>query len=256
MKKNHFASSRQRITRAKTHIRNLDRIVRRFIHHNPYKHVVVPHPDGVHVIHKLKAKRRNLPRSFADVSTDAIENLRAALDQAVYAIAIAHGITDRRDLRNVAFPFSSNATDFQSRLNGTCPGFPQEILTLLRSFKPYKGGDNTLWAINELANTSKHITLPTVVFTIIAAHVHEVIGMGNFVFPPQWDSQQNEFVLGMAVPKTRVKYKADLIFNVGFDGIPTFAGKPVVTVLDEMASIVDRILVDMESEGRRIGLFK
>jgi hypothetical protein len=253
---NHLPSSRQRTARAKAHIRNLDRFVKGFIRRKPYKQVIQPHTDGIHEIHKLKARRRSLPRSFADVSTDAIENMRAALDQAVYAIAIAHGITDHRVLRNVAFPFSSSATDFQTRLNGACPGFPKEILTLLESFKPYKEGNNTLWAINELANTSKHKTLTTVAFRIIAAYTHEISGIGSFVFPPQWDRPQNEFVLGTARPNTRVKYKVGFAFNIGFDDIPVIAGKAIIGVLNDMASIVDRIVAGIESEGRRIGLFR
>ncbi len=99
--------------------------------------------------------------------------MRAALDQAVYTIAIAHGVTEQKILRNVAFPFSSSAADFQSRLNGACLNFPRAILTVLESAKPYKGGDHALWAINELANTSKHKTLTTVAFRIIGAYAHE-----------------------------------------------------------------------------------
>ncbi|NWF73353.1 MAG: hypothetical protein HXY51_09990 [Nitrospirae bacterium] len=230
--------------------------MKRFIHCKPYKHVIEPHPDGVHEIHKLKARRRNLPRAFADVSTDAIENMRAALDQAVYAIAVAHGITNHRVLRNVAFPFSKNVTDFHTRLKGACAGFPQEILTVLKSFKPYMGGNNTLWAINELANISKHQTLTTVAFRIVAAYTHEISGMGNIIFPPQWDRPQNEFVLGTAMPNTRVKYSVGFGFNIGFDDIPVIAGKPIIGVLNDMASIVDRLIDEMESEGCRIGLFK
>lgn len=252
---NHLAGSRQRAARAKAHIRNLDRIVKSFIRRKPYKHVIEPHPDGIHEIHKLKARRRNLPHSFADFSTDAIQNMRAALDQAVYAIALAHGISNHRVLRSVAFPFSSSASDFQTRLKGACPGFPQEILKLLGSFKPYKGGINTLWAINELANTSKHKTLTTVAFRIVAAHTYEISGMGNIVFPPQWNRTRNEFVLGTAMPNTRVMYRVGFAFNIGLDDIPLIAGKPIIGVLNDMASIVDSLLDQLESEGCRIGLF-
>lgn len=251
----YLVSSHQRLARAKTHIRHLDRIVKSFIRRKPYKHVIEPHSDGVHEIHILKARRFNLPRSFADVSTDAIENMRAALDQAVYAIAIAHGIADRRVLKNVAFPFSSSATDFPSRLTGACPGFPKEILTLLESFKPYKERDNTLWTINELANTSKHKSLTTVAFQLVAAHVYEISGMGNLSFPPQWDRVHNEFVLGTAKPNTRVKYEVRFAFNIGLDDLPVLAGKPITGVLNDMACQVEHIVTEIEAEGRKIGLF-
>jgi len=249
------SSSRQRIARARTHVRNLNRVVKGFIRRKPYKHVVEPHDDGIHETHKLKARRRNLPRSFADVSTDAIENLRAALDQAVYAIAIAHGITNPDVLKKVAFPFSSNDTKFKKRLKDACPDFPKTILVLLESFKPYKGGNNTLWTINELANISKHKTLTTVAFNIIAGDLYEISGMRNMVIPPQWDRSHNEFVLGTTESAAKVMYKVRFEFNIGFDGIPVLAGKDIIGALTDMTSKVDRVVTGIEAEGRRIGLF-
>jgi hypothetical protein len=256
MNTNHLPDSRQRIARARAHISNLDRAVKSFILRKPYRHVIEPHTDGIHEVHKLKAKRHNLPRSFTDISTDAIENLRAALDQAVYAIARAHGISDRRTLKDVAFPLSSNATDFQARLKGVCPRFREEILTLLESFKPYQGGNHTLWAISELAKISKHRTLTTVAFRIGTAYTHEISGFGNFSIPPQWERTQNEFVLGTAKPNTEVKYRVSFKFNIGLDDISGIAGKPIVGVLNDMAKIGDSIIDALESESCRIGLFK
>lgn len=256
MKTNYVIGPRQRLARAKTHIRNLDRIVKSFLRRKPYKYGIEPHQDGIHEIHKLKAKRRTLPRSFADISADAIENMRAALDQAVYAIAIAYGITEQRILKKVAFPFSPSATDFPSRLKGVCPNFPQAILTVLESAKPYKGGDDALWAINELANTSKHKTLTPVAFQITSSYAHEIRGLSNFRFPPKWDRGQNEFVLGTAEFGKGVHLKVQFQYSIAFDDIPFLAGKGIVDVLNGMARIVDRLINELESEGCRVGLFK
>jgi hypothetical protein len=249
-----FASSRQRVARAQAHIRYLDTLVKAFIRRKPYKHVIQPHPDGIHEIHKLKARRRHLPRSFVDVSTDAIENLRAALDHAAYTIAIAHRITNPKILKSIAFPFGANHVAFTVRMRNCCPGFPKEILTLLESFKPYYGGDNILWAINELANTSKHKTLTTVAFRITEAYTHEIRGMGNMQFPPQWDRANNEFVLGMVKRKAHVTYNVSLAFNVGLDDIPSIAGNPICGALNAITRKIDYIVTELELEARRIGL--
>ena len=36
---------------------------------------------------------------------------------------------------------------------------PPEILALFRAFKPYKGGNDALWALNKLCNAKKHCAL-------------------------------------------------------------------------------------------------
>ena len=82
-----FAGSKRRLAHAKTHIRDLDRTVKAFVNRKPYRLVIEPAPDGIHQIHKLKARRKTLPTSFVDLSTDAFENLRAALDLAIHPIA-------------------------------------------------------------------------------------------------------------------------------------------------------------------------
>lgn len=250
-----FDSSRQRVARAHTHIRYLDTLVKEFIGRKPYKHVVQPHPDGIHEIHKLKARRRTLPRSFVDVSTDAVENLRAALDHAAHKIAIAVGITEPDILRRIAFPFCATQGDFAGRIGSCCPGFPKEILALLESFKPYERGDDVLWALNELARTSKHKTLTAVAFNITHAYTQEIIGMGSMTFPPQWDSANNEFMLGTALRKAHLRYNVAFAFNIGFDDIPAISRHPICGVLNAIRRKIGLILDDLTLEMRRIGLF-
>ncbi|HJS66812.1 MAG TPA: hypothetical protein VJ760_05710 [Nitrospiraceae bacterium] len=247
-----FESARRRITRAKKHIHNLNRTVKAFLNRKPYRHVIEPAGDGIHEVHKLKAKRRTLPCSFSDIAIDVIENLRAALDHAVYPIAVKVGAPN---LDKIYFPFCASANDFRSRVNGSCPGFPKEIVTLLESFKPYQGGNNALWALSEMSKISKHRAIPMVAFVITGMNAHEIRGFGNFSMPPQWDRINNEFILGWTVPNTEARYNARFSFNIGFEDIPIIGRKPLIGILNEMASIVDGILMGLKAETNRIGLF-
>lgn len=247
-----LAGSKRRLARAKTHIRDLNLTVKAFVDRKPYRHVVEPAPDGIHDIHKLKARRKALPTSFVDLTTDATENLRAALDLAIYAVAAK---CPAANLGRAAFPFCAKLTDFPSRIGDSCKGFPNELLTLLAAFQPYQGGNDTLWALNEICRISKHQRITTVAFQIIAAHVESMIGFGNFQIPPQWDMANNEFVIGWTRPNTHVKYNMTAAFTIGLDDVEIVRGKPLVGVLYQMTRIVEGIIMAIEAEAKRVGLF-
>jgi hypothetical protein len=249
-----FPSSWQRIARAKTHIRDLDRCVQTFINRKPYKLFIQPQKDGIHEIHKLKAMRRNLPSSFSNIATDAIENLRAALDHPIYTIG-AKIHTDPKILRLISFPFSTDSSTFPSSIGNCCKSFPEEIVSLLTSFKPFNGGNNTLWAINELAKTSKHKALTTVAFNILSMKVREISGFVDLALPPFWDRLNNEFVIGTRRQDTHATYKAGFQFDVGLGDVPAISSIPCVGLLNEMAGIVEGIVSGVEAECRRIKFF-
>jgi hypothetical protein len=255
MEHSSFNSSKQRIKRAKAHIRNMDRLFKAFIRRKPYKLVSDPHPDGTHDILKLRAKRRRLPTSFADLSNDAVENLRAALDHATYAIAIATPTVSHERLRDIYFPFSRDKQSFAKRIRETCPGFDKEIVALLSSFQPYKGGNDILWALNEMAISSKHKTVTRMLFTIPAAHTYEISGVSNFSLPPPFDVERNEFVLGHIKRNSRSHYSAGFAYQIGFNDVPILAGKPAIGILYKMTSTVEEIVSKLEALSRKIGLF-
>lgn len=233
----------------------MDRVVKAFMARKPYKLVSKPHRNGTHDILKLRTKRRRLPASFADLSNDAIENLRAALDHTIYAIADATPTVDPKRLRDIYFPFGRDKARFAKRIRETCPGFRKEILALLCAFHPYKGGNDTLWAINEMAVISKHKTVTKIIFSIPAAHTYEISGVTHLALPPVFNRDKNEFVLGLIPHGSRARYNAGFAYQIGFEDIPILAGKPAVGILTQMARIVDGILTGLERESRRIGLF-
>ena len=97
-----FQSSYRGINRAQEHINDLEAKIKTFFDAKPYARVVEAHTDGVSQAHKIKLTRQ-IPEAFADIAADTVYNLRAALDQAGYAIASeSTGKTDPRSCR--AFP--------------------------------------------------------------------------------------------------------------------------------------------------------
>jgi len=250
-----FESSKRRIARAKKHIRDLKRSMQAFTKRKPYRIVTEPYTDGIHEVLKLKARRKRLPDSFSDIAADAAENLRASLDHAIFAIAVDIGTPTKR-LDDVYFPFARNESLIASRIARCCPNFPKSFVALLGTLKPYNGGNQMLWALNEVCRKTKHRLLVPMDFRIGSVNVFGVSGIGNFALPPKWDSTKNEIVLGQIRPDTDVTCNLKLAFNIGFDDPQFLSGQPAVGILNEMARIVDGVVMAIEAEAKRIGLFR
>ena len=249
-----LVGSKRRLARAKLHSRELKRRLNAFVLSNPYRHVVQPDPDGIHEIHKLKARRKVLPLSFVDIATDAIENLRSALDLAVYAIAEKVAITDSSvKLSKVYFPFCDVQEKFSSRITGCCPNFPTPICDLLGTFKPYEGGDDILWSIGEFAKKTKHHGLTAVAMNFTSGHM---VGRGiQPSFPLKWDRSNNEVVLCRSRLNTKVQFKLHGTFRIGLGDVPVVAHKNLAGLVHRMTGIVEGIIAAIGAEAKRIGLF-
>jgi hypothetical protein len=142
-----FESSRQKFTRADKHFADLQREIDTFNQRNPYERVVEPHPDRPgHTVQKIRMTQE-IPANIADIAADIVISLRSALDNAGYAIATAAGV---KNPKHAAFPFAGSVTKMPSAL-GRCKDIPETIHSLFCGFQPYKGGNDLLWALNEVA---------------------------------------------------------------------------------------------------------
>jgi hypothetical protein len=148
-----FYSAKLRIRRAQEHFDDLKAQISSFFAEKPYTRIVEPDPNGTHEIHKIRLTKR-FPLRWRILATEVIEHLRATLDHATWATAYLR--TGNPNVEYGLFPFSNNATNFENRMRGLSKDCPPEIQALLRTFEPYKGGNDLLYMLNDMCNLSKH----------------------------------------------------------------------------------------------------
>lgn len=249
-----FYSAKLRIERAAEHVEKLKAEIDEFFAENPYTRVAEPDSDGVHDIYKLKVSKR-FPLRWRVWATEIIEHLRASLDHATWAAAyLSTGIAD---IEQAAFPFAATAADLENSIRRRSKNVPAEILTVLRRFKPYEGGNRTLFILNDLCNLSKHAL---VAFVAGATAYHEIgglkVGEPFELYDPVWDREKNE------IKYARVKRGADFQheFRVGVYIALQYrehtSTEPAIEALREMGSEVERIVEAIETESRKIGLLE
>lgn len=248
-----FESSRRKIANAEKHRLNLEREIEAFERVNPYTRVTEPHPEKPdHVVHKAKLTKE-LPVSIADTVGDIVQNLRNALDNAVYAVAVASG---RVNPKYTAFPFARSVAEMANSL-GRSKDVPKEIHSLFCGFQPYLGGDEVLWTLNEMCVADKHKMVIPIGTGIINTGVN-VQGRGFFEMPTPhvWDRAKNEMVLITLGPGAQYYYDLNFRIFVAFNGIEIVDGKPVLGVLYALGRKVQSIFVAIEAESKRLGIVK
>jgi len=247
-----FDSSRRKIARAKEHFANLHREIEEFTRVNPYARVTEPHPERAdRIVHKVKMTKE-IPAVIADTTADFVQNLRNALDNAAYAVAVAAG---KVDPKYTAFPFARSAAEMANSL-GRSKDLPKEMQSLFCGFQPYLGGDDLLWAFNEICNGDKHkYIIP--IGTGMVRRAAGVEGTGFFEMPTThvWDRTKNEMELLTLGVESTYKYNFQFSFFVAFNDIQVVDGQPVLGVLDELGSKIESIFLGIEAECRRLKIF-
>lgn len=248
-----FDSSRQKFARAEEHFIDLQKKINEFIWSYPYERVIEPHPDDPKkLVHKFRLNKP-LPPAIANIAADLAGNLRNALDNAAYDIAIASGLTNPKF---TSFPFAGSVEQMANSL-GRSKDLPKEIQSLFCGFQPYLGGDDLLWALNEICVADKHkmvIPIGAGAFRT-AASVH-VTGWFSMPDPHVWNRAKNEMEVVTILEGSTFEYDFDFRTFVAFNEIGVIDGKPVFSVLHEIGSKVHRILIGMEAEARRLKIIK
>jgi hypothetical protein len=251
-----FQSCRLTLLRAQHHIDDLNAKIIEFVSSQPWSMAVEPNLQARENVVKVKFARR-LSTDLPCILFDAANNLRAALDQAGYASAVASG---NASLKRTNFPFGDTLADLDNHIDRRkgCRDLPPEITALFRVFRPYKGGNDALWALNKLCNAQKHCDL--IPFTLGDVRIYDAdgsnviqgaIGLHN----PLWDPSKYEIMLDrIPANESTPDYKAHVTLNVAIQCAAIERGKPAIAVLGEMMRIVDGILAATEAECRRIGL--
>jgi hypothetical protein len=242
-----FESPKRTLAWAKHHLNNFHTKLAQIPTENHRTDVIEKNPDGVTEAHKIKLDKE-LFGDLACIAFDFTNNLRSVLDQMAFQIGRRH---IGRDPSAAKFPFVTNAADLANHVKGACKHLPPEIRALFVSFKPYKTGNPALWAINEIANSTKHFALIPVIIDPLYIGVH--VGKKSALFTQRWDNKKYEMKIVDAPIGFKFQDKTTISFNVRFDHRePAIAHKLAVPFLDSMPGIVEGILLATEAECRLI----
>ena len=243
-----FRSAKSVLNRADHHITDLQNTVRGTVLDKPYTYRADRDPNTGKYLHKVV-----FSESFSDdiscIMFDAAINLRACLDQMTFAIASQF----RGGGDFAQFPFASDADHWPARIKGLKNHIPPEIIAVFERFKPYKGGNDTLWALNYIANIKKHAILIPATFGEAMVTLPRVFaGSPSFEWCNRTFGDDNEIKLFLC---NAPDLSADIQFSftvVIRHPEKVIEGKEPVSFLNAIRTEVASVMTLTEAECRRL----
>jgi hypothetical protein len=149
---NNINSAVELLSDAGTQIDELALKIEHFFQSNPYQRII-EHNAKIGVdTHKIKLTRE-IPGEFRSKTRHIASDIRSSLDHIAYAAGVATG---KLKPKKTLFPFAKAEGEELNIRKKNCIDYPQEIFDIFWNFKPYLGGNETLYALNEIANCNKH----------------------------------------------------------------------------------------------------
>ena len=251
-----------------------------FFRTSPYEVTTELNAGRTRQIWKFRLTRK-LPTDWAIIVGEVLHNLRSPLDQVLAAITILYS----KPASGVAFPCGRDVNEFETAL-GKQKKLPADACALIRALKPYKRGNDFLWALHYLNKGDKHRPplvpinmpaktsasyicfwrgLPLVIGCKTGKHLvmekpfteEDLLETGKPL--ALYDARPGRIAFGDAsspgdeslefmTTTVGAKFEADFYpsLNVGFANVG-LDGQPGVIVLNEMRQLVQRILLTFET---------
>jgi hypothetical protein len=146
-----FIAPFAKVGRVKAQINELDTAIRAFFEVTPHEIVSECYPDRDEEVWRFHLTRK-LPYDINVRVGEIFHNLRSALDQML--AEIVEQTTNRTETK-VEFPFGRSFDEFEAAL-GKQKKLPTDASMLIRTLKPYKGGDPLLWLLHSANRRDKH----------------------------------------------------------------------------------------------------
>lgn len=249
-----------KVNQAKDHMAQLQNEIKVYFNSHPYSVGAKKDPQTKRLIYYVTGAKE-LPEKISLISGDIIQNLRSSLDHLVYKLFIV-GTNGKTNGRHIYFPIDKDVETYEKEKSRKTEGISDEAKSLIDSVKPYKGGNDTLWQINELNNLDKHRLLVTVGSSFgsldVGAHMHAMmkksfpdhdfpsiplfIKPADILFPLKvGDELFSDSPEAKEIPD--MQFRFEIVLNE--PGI--VEGEPVAEVLRSMIDEVDKLVPLFES---------
>ena len=150
-----------KLKRAKEHVFDLGHEIRSFLDTNPYKVETKRNPQTRQLLYYL-TRVEPTPDGLPLLAGDAVQNLMSALDHMAYQIVCSDTRDNPPKPARIYFPIAESYSEYEAIKHRKMEGALEDSVKDIDVLKPYKGGNDLLWALHRLNNIEKHRLLFTV----------------------------------------------------------------------------------------------
>lgn len=210
-----------------------------FAKQDPFTQLIELSADGKEDHHKVKL-RKHLPVVLSFLASEVIHTLRAALDHMGYESAQGA----KKSGKHAHFPFGLSHEDIESRRpSGKSKEIPDDVFAVMLSFRPFKGGNDLLWALNRLCNRQKHEMLTPMGIYVGESQMNYSSGQGTISWdlPLRWNIEKEEMLLARLTHGTPFNFEVRVHTCVTFAKLEVLAGRPADGVMENLVHLVSSI---------------
>jgi len=253
-----LAVAKAKIHRAKAQIENFDREVETFLNTNGYDVTSELNLDKSERVWRFRLRTRDTT-ALSVLAGEIGHNLRSSLDNLVCEIAEQY--SGRRD--RTYFPFGKSVDILETEITRKTKDLPSDAVDMIRQLRPYKSGNDLLWAIHELNRDDKHPGLHPIatgqgmilskiavydgpLFIIGSRHGQHLVVEG---YKPKFfavETMSEDYEFATSAPHAKVYIEGKPTFYVAFREIEVLKGKSAVTSLHQMRDLVEGIFLTFE----------
>ena len=250
--------------RARKHLRDLESEIKAFLGSNPYRVGIKRDPQTRRLIYYLTSVEE-VPESISLIAADVLQNLGSALDHLAYALLlVATGGRPGNQAKRVFFPIQEDATEYAGESRRKLKGLEPSAIAAIDAIKPYKGGNDLLWRMNQLNRVSKHRSIVMAGSEFRSVDVASgmlrqiartdsgweaaVAAMDLHLFLKPNDSGfplRQGFELFEDLPDAEADQKMQFRFQVAFREPGIIEGDPLLETLRNMADVVDNVIANL-----------
>lgn len=231
--KNKIDGACSKIERAVTHVQDLREKITAFLDTRPLELFTATGPDQHEACIKVRATRE-VPIDIAILSGEIIYALRSALDQLTCALASQNG---HSDVSSTYFPIAGTKDDYDSKkTKQKVSKLHPEAVSVINSFKPYRGGNDLLWILNKLGNIDKHQMLIPMAAANLGTQLQlsgRPLGIFEHTFKAvtSWQSAESEATIFIYPAGMQLEGEITILTDISFRDIMV-TGQPAIRVLE------------------------
>ena len=240
-----FEASKLKLERAAEHLQEFDREAIAYLNSRPCAIVVEPFPGGLHEqmgTQSWNARiRKPMPTKFSVLIGDFVHNLRTALDLLVCDLVTING----KSAKEVYFPFCPSAAELPRMIRDRkIYRAGADVVALIESMKPYRGGNVALRAMHDIDVTDKHHALLPVI-SGVSLPLGKIFGTDLPPSAGHWQSiiaYDGQMIIGTPdILKIPLGTELPARFFLALDFGPGIGNRPVIEGLHELAQEAKRV---------------
>lgn len=260
-----FTSSRAKIARAEQHRKVIEPEIKAFVESNPIalrsQHNLKGADDPIRFVYFVASIIRP-PQHWALVAGDSIQNLRAALDHAVWELVVKEKGAKFAEANapKIDFPIVDKSASFPSGRLAQI-GLSEPTITVIETAQPYSRQQDAprrdaLWYLRELSNVDKHRLLHVVSMIGEEGQIRTTpfLANGNVEFvtegPLSNGAEVVRFTASRPATYTKVEVEFELTISVSIEATPKTGGIGIDLGLRVMRDRVIEI-IDALTEASR-----